>query len=94
MQSAGYTCPYCDKLKAQDNPQNAMQNIRSKHRNRPEISINELHEAAPSTNVSEKNGEDEEKDAPSLDTVEVEDNTNSAVHKESILGRCERSFST
>ena len=83
MRSAGYAYQFCDKLKVQNNAQNVVQYICLKHRVRSESSINELREATLSISVSEKNREDEAKDPPILDTVEVEDNTNSAIHEES-----------
>ena len=58
-----------------------MQRIRSKHRYRPELCINELREAALSTCVSEKNREDEAKDRLPLNIVEVEDNIYSVIHE-------------
>ena len=82
MQSAGCACPFCDKHIVQNNAQNAMQRIRSKHRDRSEASVNELREVALSTSVSEKNREVEAKDSPILDTAEVKNNTYSTIYEE------------
>ena len=79
MRSPGYTCPFCYKLKAQNNVQNLMQHIRSKHRDRSEPCINELREAAQGRSVTEKNGEEKAKSPLILDTVEVEDKTDIAI---------------
>ena len=58
-----------------------MQHIRSKHKDRPEPSINELREASIRTCMKEKNGEDEEKDPAIFDTEEVEDNMQSVIYE-------------
>ena len=59
-----------------------MQHIRSKRIDWHEPSINELCEADLGTSVNEKNEEDEAKDPPIFDTVEVEEQKDSVIHEE------------
>ena len=46
LRSAGYACPLCSSFKVQNNPQNVMQHIRAKRKDRTVPSITELREAA------------------------------------------------
>ena len=59
-----------------------MQNISSKHRDRPKSSTDELRKSALSTSVIEKNRDVEAKDLPIYGTVELEDYSNSAIYEE------------
>ena len=58
MKLGGYACPYCTDVKVQNNRMNVLQDIHVKHKARRDPSIQEMREAAYTTNKDEPDDEE------------------------------------